>query len=193
MTYDESRVFIPGLPPGTPLGTMGSDVNTDMSKYTYGDFFDHVSSVGAFGFISDILASESKYRAVEFLVKPAIFQDAMKGIDALQRIYKDIEDFGIGAGKRAPKYIAPILGTVPRRISKRLETPGQRETYTRYRRGIIRGRILDALLEGNGKEASRMMQAWNRANPSGAFYVEDIGVEALIDRAYKRAEKRAKP
>ena len=193
MTYDESRVFIPGLPPGTPLGTMGSDVNTDMSKYTYGDFFDHVSSVGAFGFISDILASESKYRAVEFLVKPAIFQDAMKGIDALQRIYKDIEDFGIGAGKRAPKYIAPILGTVPRRISKRLETPGQRETYTRYRRGIIRGRILDALLEGNGKEASRMMRAWNRANPSGAFYVEDIGVEALIDRAYKRAEKRAKP
>ena len=193
VTYDESRLFIPGLPPGTPLGTMGSDVNTDMSQYTWGDFFDHVSSVGAFGFISDILASESKYRAVEFLVKPAIFQDVMKGVDALQRIYKDIEDYGIGAGKRLPKYIAPILGTVPRRAAKQLETPGQKETYTRYRRGIIRGRILDALLEGKDKEANRMMQAWNRANPVEALYVEDIGVDAIFDRAYKKAVKRTKP
>ena len=193
VTYDESRLFIPGLPPGTPMGTLGSDVNTDMSQYTWGDFFDHVASVGAFGFITDILASESKYRAVEFLVKPAIFQDAMKGYDALQRIYKDIEDYGIGAGKRAPKYLAPILGTVPRRLSKRLETSGQKETYTRYRRGIIRGRILDALLEGKDKEANRMMQSWNRANPSSAFYVEDIGVEAIFDRAYKKAVKRTKP
>ena len=117
----------------------------------------------------------------------------MKGYDALQRIYKDIEDYGIGAGKRAPKYLAPILGTVPRRLSKRLETPGQKETYTRYRRGIIRGRILDALLEGKDREANRMMQSWNRANPSSAFYVEDIGVEAIFDRAYKKAVKRTKP
>ena len=152
-----------------------------------------VSSVGAFGFISDILASESKYRAVEFLVKPAIFQDAMKGVDGLQRIYKDIEDYGIGAGKRLPKYIAPILGTVPRRAANQLETPGQKETYTRYRRGIIRGRILDALLEGKDKEANRMMQAWNRANPVEALYIEDIGVDAIFDRAYKKAVKRTKP
>ena len=193
VTYDESRLFIPGLPPGTPMGTLGSDVNTDMSKYTWGDFFDHVASVGAFGFITDILASESKYRAVEFLVKPAIFQDAMKGIDALQRIYKDIEDYGIGAGKRAPKYLAPIFGTLPRRLSKRLETEGQKETYTRYRRGIIRGRILDALLDGNDAQANRMIQAWNQSNPVNAFYVEDIGIDAIFDRAYKKALKRAKP
>ena len=192
-TYDESRLFIPGLPPGTPMGTLGSDVNTDMSKYTWGDFLDHVASVGAFGFISDIIAAESKLRAVEFLVKPAILQDTLKGYDALQRIYEDIEDYGIGAAKRAPKYLAPILGTVPRRVSKQFETEGQRETYTRYRRGIIRGRILDALLEGKDKEANRMIQAWNRANPADSFFVEDIGVDAIIDRAYKKAVKRAKP
>jgi len=192
-TYDESRLFIPGLPPGTPMGTLGSDVNTDMSKYTWGDFLDHVASVGAFGFISDIIAAESKLRAVEFLVKPAILQDALKGYDALQRIYDDIEDYGIGAAKRAPKYLAPMLGTAPRRLSKRLETTGQKETYTRYRRGIIRGRILDALLEGKDKEANRMIQAWNRANPTDSFFVEDIGVDAIIDRAYKKAVKRAKP
>ena len=86
-----------------------------------------------------------------------------------------------------------MLGTAPRRLSKRLETAGQRETYTRYRRGIIRGRILDALLEGKDKEANRMIQAWNRANPTDSFFVEDIGVDAIIDRAYKKAVKRSKP
>tara|TARA_R110002020_G_scaffold320967_1_gene536868 strand:- start:2662 stop:4881 length:2220 start_codon:yes stop_codon:yes gene_type:complete len=191
--YDENRLFLPGLPPGTVLDTMGNDINTDMSKYTWGDFLDHASSVGAFGFVADIAASENKMRAVEFFVKPAIYQDASKAIDALQRIYKDIGDYGIGAGKRSIKYLAPMFGTVPRRVAKQFETPGQRETYTRYRRGIIRGRILDALIDGKDKEANKILLAWNRANPYDAFFYEDIGVDAIFDRLEKRYEKRAKP
>ena len=69
---------------------MGNDINTDMSEYTWGDFLDHAASVGAFGFIADIAAAENKLRAVEFFVKPAIYQDASKAVDALQRIYKDM-------------------------------------------------------------------------------------------------------
>ena len=191
--YDENRLFVPGLPPGTILDTMGNDINTDMSKYTWSDFLDHASSVGAFGFVADIVAAESKMRAVEFFVKPAIYQDASKAIDALQRIYKDIEDYGIGAGKRSMKYLAPIFGTVPRRISKQFETEGQKETYTRYRRGIIKGRVLDALIDGKDKEANKIIEAWNRANPYDAFFYEDIGVEAIFDRLEKKYEKRAKP
>ena len=122
--YDENRLFVPGLPPGTILDTMGNDINTDMSKYTWGDFLDHAASVGAFGFIADIVAAENKMRAVEFFLKPAIYQDASKAVDALQRIYKDIEDYGIGAGKRSIKYLAPIFGTAPRRIAKQFETEG---------------------------------------------------------------------
>ena len=193
--YDETRLFIPGLPPGTPMGTLGSDVNTDMSKYTWGDFFDHAASVGAFGFITDILASESKMRALEFLIKPAIYQDTMKGVDALVNIYEDIEDYGMGFGSRLPKYIAPILGTVPRRVSKQFETEGQRETYTRYRRGIIRGRILDAMIDGKKDEARRMINAWNRANPriEDKLYPEDYGISAQFERRMKKREKRRKP
>tara|TARA_R110001599_G_C11995061_1_gene636462 strand:- start:63 stop:767 length:705 start_codon:yes stop_codon:yes gene_type:complete len=191
--YDENRLFVPGLPPGTILDTMGNDINTDMSKYTWSDFLDHASSVGAFGFVADIVAAESKMRAVEFFVKPAIYQDASKAIDALQRIYEDIEDYGIGAGKRSMKYLAPIFGTAPRRIAKQFETEGQKETYTRYRRGIIKGRVLDALIDGKDKEANKIIEAWNRANPYDAFFYEDIGVEAIFDRLEKKYEKRAKP
>ncbi len=191
--YDENRLFIPGLPKGTKMDDYGADSNVDMSQFTMSDFFDHVSSVGAFGFIADIVASENKFRAVEFLLKPAIVQDALKGVDAMQRIYKDIEDYGMGAGKRSAKYLAPLLGTVPRRIATRFETPGQRETYRKYRRGIIKSRILDLLQEGKSMQAYKMIDAWNRANPNDAFYIEDIGIDAQFERAKRKAEKRAKP
>ena len=192
--YDENRLFLPGLPPGTILDTMGNDINTDMSKYTWSDFLDHAASVGAFGFVADIAAAENKLRAVEFFVKPAIYQHTMKAVDALVRMKTDLEDFGIGgATLRAPKYLAPIFGTVPRRLSKQVETPGQRETYTSYRRGIIKGRVLDALIDGKNKEASKIIQAWNRANPYEAFFYEDISIEAIFGRLEKRYEKRANP
>lgn len=191
--YDENRLFIPGLPKGTILDTMGNDMNTDMSEYTWGDFLDHASSVGAFGFVADIAAAENKLRAVEFFVKPAIYQDVMKAVDGLLRFKNDLDDFGIGAIKRAIKYIAPLLGTAPRRLAKQFETPGQRETYTSYRRGIIRGRVLDALIEGKDKEASKIIRAWNIANPYESFLYEDIGIDAIMDRLKKRYEKRSKP
>ena len=117
----------------------------------------------------------------------------MKAVDALQRMYKDMEDYGMGAGKRAAKYLLPIFGTVPRRFAKRLETKGQKETYTTYRRGIIRSRVLDALIGGNDKEAFKLVNAWNRSNPHKAFYLEDIGIDALYERLKTKAEKRAKP
>ena len=118
----------------------------------------------------------------------------MKAVDALQRTYKDLNDFGFGkdSALRSVKYWSPIFGTVPRRISKQFETKGQRETYTRYRKGIIRGRILDALIAGQSKEATKIINAWNKANPTEAFLYEDIGVSAIFDgsAALKSAFRR---
>ena len=190
IVYDENRLFIPGLPPQTILKE--GIVNTDMSEYTWSDFLDHVAAVGAMGFIADIFASESKSRAIEFLVKPAIYQDGMKAVDALQRMYKDLDDFGVGAYARAPKYIAPIFGTVARRYSKRFETPGQRETYLRYRKGIIKGRILDSLINGKGKEAAKLIKAWNDSFKDKPMTDNDINIDAIYNRLIKKYEKRLK-
>jgi hypothetical protein len=99
----------------------------------------------------------------------------------------------MGAGKRSIKYLAPLLGTVPRRVATRFETPGQRETYRKYRRGLIKSRILDLMQEGKSKQAYRMIDAWNRSNPSDAFYIEDVGIDAQFERAKRKAEKRANP
>ena len=193
--FDETRLFLPGLPPGTPLGTSGSDVNTDMSEFTWSDFFDLAGAVGAMGFVSDVVANEDRIRALEFLVKPAVAQDSHKFLVALQKIYKDIEDYGIGVGsaQRSLKYFAPMLGTVPRRIAQRAETPGQEETYVRYRRGLVKGRILDYLIDGKDKDASKTILAWNNTYPEEALFYDDIGVDALFERIEKKYEKRLKP
>ena len=42
-------------------------------------------------------------------------------------------------------------------------------------------------------QAYKMIDAWNRANPNDAFYIEDIGIDAQFERAKRKAEKRAKP
>ena len=191
--YSEERIFLPGLPEGTFLDTMGPDINVDMSKYTWSDFFDHVASVGAFGFITDILANENRVRGVEFFLKPAIIQDAHKGVTALLSIYDDIKDYGIGAGKRAAKHLSPIFGTVTRRVAKRAETPGQEETYIRYRKGIIKGRILDSFINEKPKEAFKILEAWNRTYPADGIFIEDIGPDAIFDRVMKKYEKRMRP
>ena len=193
--FDEARLFLPGLPPGTPLGTGGSDINTDMSEFTWSDFFDLAGAVGAMGLVSDVIANEDRIRALEFLVKPAVAQDAHKFLIALQKIYKDIEDYGIGVGtaQRSLKYFAPMFGTVPRRITQRAETPGQEETYVRYRRGIVKGRILDYLIDGKNKDASKTMLAWNNTYPEEAIFYDDVGVDALFERIEKKYEKRQNP
>ena len=190
IVYDENRLFIPGLPEQTIVKE--GIVNTDMSKYTWSDFLDHVATVGAMGFVADIFASESKLRAIEFLVKPAIYQDTMKAVDAFTRMYKDLNDFGVGAYARAPKYVAPIFGTVARRFARRFETPGQRETYQRYRKGIIKGRILDSLINEQPKEAGKLLNAWNESNKDNPLTDSDINVNAIYDRLRKKYEKRLK-
>ena len=193
--FDETRLFLPGLPPGTPLGTSGSDVNTDMSKFTWSDFFDIAGAVGAMGFISDIVANEDRIRALEFLVKPAIAQDSHKFLVALQKIYKDIEDYGVGVGsaQRSLKYFAPMFGTTPRRLAQKFETEGQKETYIRYRRGIVRGRILDYLIDGKDKDASKTLLAWNRSYPEESLFYDDIGIDAIFERLENKYKKRLNP
>ena len=195
--YDENQLFLPDfvLPKGVEYKYLGEDMNMDFSKFTWSDFFDVIGSVGALGLIGDFLANEDKVRALEFLIKPAILQDVLKGFDAVQRSYKDIGDFGMGikTGQRSLKYIAPIFGTAPRRFLQRFETEGQKETYIKYRRGIVKGRMLDAFLDGNENEALKIMKAWNNAYPQEYFNYEDYGADALYDRRMKKEQKRMNP
>jgi len=159
------------------------------------DILDNFASVGAFGLVTDIVASESKWRALEFAAKPAMVQDAMKSYDALQKLVSDMGDFGLGfhVAQRTLKNIAPIFGTIPRRAAQRLETKGQRDSYVKYRYSKIHPRILDYMSEGNNRMAQRLIREWNNSFPERPIMYDDIGPKAINRRLMNKYEKRMNP
>ena len=92
-----------------------------------------------------------------------------------------------------PKYIAPIFGTVPRRLAQRIEPAGQKESYVKYRKGLTRSKILDFLIEGDSIRATRLIKNWNRSFPQNPILYDDIGVSEITDRLLKKAKKKANP
>ena len=160
------------------------------------DVMDNFQAVGAFGLISDIVASESTWRSLDFAVKPAILQDANKAYITLQKIMKDTEDFGLGfhVGQRALRNIAPVFGTIPRRFMERqFETTGQRESYVKFRYSKIHPRILDYMVDGNDRMAQRLIREWNKSFPERPIMYDDIGPKAINRRLKNKYEKRMNP
>ena len=104
-----------------------------------------------------------------------------------------MKDYGIGFASRMPKYFAPIFGTVPRRFAKRFEPAGQKQSYLEYRKGLLRSRILDYLIDGNSEMATRLIRKWNKSNPAEAFHYDDVSFDAVYKRLENKYKKRANP
>ena len=178
----------------------GVDVYDENYKYGedkigLNDILDNFAAVGAFGLASDIMASENVWQALEFAVKPAMAQDAMKAYDALQKIITDTEDFGLGfhVVQRSLRNLAPIGGTIPRRIAQQFETKGQRKSYVKYRYSKIHPRILDYMIDGNNRMAQRLIREWNRSFPERPIMYDDIGPKAINRRLMNKYEKSMNP
>jgi hypothetical protein len=164
-------------------------------EYGLNDFIDSMAAVGGFGIVSDIMASESKWRALEFAAKPVLIQDAGKAYSALQRLVADIETFGPSwvTAQRAARNVAPVFGSVGRRLLGRLETQGQRKSYVKYRLTKIRPRILDYLIDGNDRMANRLVREWNNSFPERPLTYEDIDVDAINERLMNKYKKEINP
>jgi hypothetical protein len=154
-----------------------------------------MAAVGGFGIVSDIIASESKWRALEFAAKPVLIQDASKAYSALQRLVTDSGTFGPTwvTGQRAARNVAPVFGSVGRRLLSRLETEGQRKNYVKYRLTKIRPRILDYLIEGNDRMANRLVREWNNSFPERPLTYDDIDVDAINKRLMTIYKKEMSP
>lgn len=195
--YDKNRYMFPYLTKGTSMSDIGADQYIDMSEFTIDDYVDRFASVGAFGIIGDIVANENKIRAIEFAGKPAIVQDLDKIWSAMTRTIEDTKDYGLGAAFRMPKYVAPVLGTIPRRGLERFErkfAPGQREAYVKRIKQLRLSDIKDAIIEGDSNKATRLIFDYNRTfgseNPIG---YEDYDADAITERIINKAKKRANP
>ena len=170
-------------------------INVEGEEYGIDDFIDAMASVGGFGIVSDIIASESKWRAFEFAAKPVMIQDANKAYITLQKIVEDMETFGPDwvVGQRALRNVSPVFGSVGRRLLSRFETEGQRKNYVRYRFGSTRSRILDYMIDGNDRMAKRLIREWNNSFPERPIMYDDVDASAINDRLMNKYKKEINP
>ena len=193
--YDENEYFLEfGNLKDVAFGDKKINSLINVDRMTWGDVLDRFASVGAFGIGMDIVASENTIRALEFAGKPAVVQDFDKIWTAMTRTWENIGDYGgIGALQRMPKYVAPVLGTVPRRLAERIEPEGQRTSYIKYRKGLTRAKILDHIIDGDSVKATRLLNNWNRTFPQNPLLYDDISVDEITKRIIRKAKKRASP
>tara|TARA_R100000030_G_scaffold95549_1_gene83071 strand:- start:33 stop:707 length:675 start_codon:yes stop_codon:yes gene_type:complete len=193
--YDENEYFLDfGGLKDVAFGDRKVNSLVNVDRMTWGDVLDRFSSVGAFGIGMDIVASENTIRALEFAGKPAVVQDFDKIWTAMTRTWENLGEYGgIGALQRLPKYIAPVLGTVPRRLAERIEPAGQRKSYVKYRKGLTRAKILDFIIEGDSVKATRLIKNWNRSFPESPLLYDDISVDEITKRIINKAKKKANP
>ena len=106
-----------------------------------------------------------------------------------------MDEFGLGwhVAQRAIKNVAPIGGTIPRRIAQQFETKGQRKSYVKYRYSKIHPRILDYMSDGNNRMAQRLIREWNRSFPERPIMYDDIGPKAINRRLENKYKKRINP
>ena len=174
-------------------------LDSAVKNISMGDLLDSFAAIGAYGFVGDLSSAiyegeQKMIRAGEFLLKPAVLQDMMVGVDTATRFLLDYGDYGFkNSIARVPKTLSPAFGTITRQAMRRLWTPGQEETYTKYRRGIIKSEMLEAFLDGDDERALRLLTAWNRANPDRPFSYNDISWKTMWEKAKRKAEKRLNP
>ena len=193
--YDENEYFLDfGNLKDVAFGDRKINSLVNVDRMTWGDVLDRFASVGAFGVGMDIVASENTIRALEFAGKPAVVQDFDKIWTAMTKTWENIGEYGgIGALQRMPKYVAPVLGTVPRRLAEQIEPEGQRKAYVSYRKGLTRSRILDHIIDGDSIKATRLLNNWNRTFPQNPLLYDDISVDEITKRIILKAKKRANP
>ena len=161
----------------------------------FSDITDAMAAVGVMGTIGDMVASENGLRglldAVKFAALPVVFSDVETGYKASQRLLSDLKDFGIGGAiLRAPKNLAGVMGSAPRRLLKRFETPSQREGYITARRRRVKGQVLDSLISGDHQQASRLIIQWNRSyGYEDPILYDDVGPEEINRRVLLKYQK----
>ena len=193
--YDENELFLDlGNIKGVATGEKDLSDLADIQNKTWSDVVERFASVGSFGIVGDMVASENKIRALEFAAKPAIVQDFDKIWMTMTKTWENIGDYGgVGALKRMPKYIAPALGTMPRRVAERFKPEGQRKADTKRRKGIVKTKIFEYIIDGNDVMSARLIENWNRSYPENPIMYDDIDADAIYNFLKKKAERRANP
>lgn len=163
---------------------------------TFERAINNLVAVGSFGVVSDMVDFEklsglgSKFK---FAATPVFVSDAEKAIETYTSVMEDWEKYGDGwlALHRNVDKAAQFAGSIPKYASQRLRTKGQRTNRARYFKGRERTAVLDLILDGNKKDATRRIELWNKNHSDNPLTAADISMKQLTRRAKLKARQLA--
>jgi len=136
-------------------------------------------AVGSLGIISDLVSTDGGLiNKIEFLASPVFVSDFYRVMDILAKTEKDIQkydDWSIIA-KRTPSRIAPMLGSLPNYLSKRIMTPQQKRSRTSFFKGREKVEIIDLFIAGKHDKAGYRIALWNQYYPWSPMEIKETDI-----------------
>ena len=196
-----AKASLSNLLAGEDIYDKNYKLDVDGTAYTVNDFFEGFGAVGAFGLITDIIASESPWRTAEFLATPVIAQDALKIYNATIRIAGNTWELGPSwlAARNAAKYISPVFGTGIKRLARRAETPKQRADRRRTMLTATKKELFDLMTstslgreEDNDIMITRIIREWNREFIERPFTADDLSPKEINKYLMRKWTRKSK-
>ena len=159
------------------------------------EFIENLASVGAFGVLTDFIDAEDFYGSVEFLVTPPFISDLNNATQALKTFTKELDEWGLTQTpfRKAFYKASPIFGSLPKRVAERyVATEQQKRDSEKTRKGNLRTKIIDLMLEGKGELAKKKIMQWNKIHPYNPFTYDNVGHKAVYRRALQKRMKKIK-
>jgi len=157
-------------------------------------YLEDIAAVGSFGVMSDIMATDKiseMWSGAKFAVAPVIIADIENIGKAVDVVLKDVEKYGTETAIKR-NATAPIkqVGSLPRYAMRRLETDKQKVDRIKFLKGRKRGEILDAMLQGDGDKAIKLLNLWNDNYTDYRFTYDDVNWSEVRKYAERKAKAR---
>ncbi len=202
----------------------GEDYYRESERGTWERMIENIASVGGFGVMGDLTSTVTENLVLPEVIKKKNFQRAIRGLKFLglpvqaqtmgdlytfveskaTKVMADIDD--PVAWREVTADAMKLLGTVGRRLSARVETPGQKQNRLKARRSrkLEEVRDLAVVAENSTGEKSdslwneieRTVDLWNTAHPDLWIDIQrdvEKGFEKRLERKEIRKEERLFP
>lgn len=126
-----------------------------------------LAAVGSAGVLTDIISADNYASSLKFAATPVYVSDAIKAYKVLEQTELDrrkYDDWAIVA-LRTPSRAGQFFGSLPKYLTKRLQTTGQQKGRLRFFKGRERTKIIDLILDKKGEQAGKRMALWNQNYP----------------------------
>lgn len=126
-----------------------------------------LAAVGSAGVLTDIISADNYAKSLKFAATPVYVSDAIKAYQVLEDTELDrrkYDDWAIVA-KRTPSRAGQFFGSLPKYLTKRAQTTGQKKGRIKFFKGRERTEIINLILDGKGEAAGKRIALWNLNYP----------------------------